>query len=264
MTAIGVNLWATAQGQSLHNGTNQTNDVFHAIYNDVKMNGGAGGDHFHIKAGTTGATIQDFRYDQGDLIVLDGLKSIDPTKFSVVRTGQADYTITYDKTTFKIEDLRQGNGQIWDISAEKLKAQLFPAGTQGKYVRLGNLDPLADYYHGFANITAAQSANNLNKTFQIHGERPIYITGFSGDKNRHNLAFSSNLATPNGSFGISYDQTTGNIVVKKDTKVVAYLSPPAETLKIGDWYNNTVKEIEAAAKKIGQDTSTSGTVPENK
>lgn len=264
MTSIGtgVNLWATAANQTLQNGRNETKDIFHAIYNNVTMNGSGGGDHFHIKAGTTGAVIEDFRYGQGDLIVLDGLTSIDPSKFQVEKTGKADYKITYGTTTFFIVNLRDGQGNEWNISADKLKEQLFPAGTNGKYVRLGQLDPLADYYYGFANIQQAVAANNLNKTFQITGQRPVYITGFSGDENRHNLAFSSSLKT-GGSFGVSYNEKTGNIELTKDTKIIAYLSPPTNTTSAGNWYNNTVTEIEAAALKIGQTVSVSGSAPAN-
>lgn len=271
MTVLPVNLWASAAGQSLYNtangGKNTTNDVFHAVFNDVKMNGGGGGDHFHIMAGTTGATIKDFRYGEGDLIVLDGYSSIDPTKFSVVKTGKADYTITYDKTTFKIDDLRQGNGELWDISAEKLKGQLFPAGSQGKYVRLGQLDANADYYYGFKNITAAAAVSNLNKTFQITGERPVYITGFSGDENRHNLSFKASLKAGGDLASQFLTSVNGNkeggIKITQGAKVLAYLTPPPETTSIGNWYDNTIEEIGLAATNLGVRSAIIGTPPKD-
>lgn len=263
-----VNLWATAAGQTLINpangGRNETKDIFHAIFNNVKMNGGGGGDHFHIKAGTTGAIIEDFRFGEGDLIVLDGYSSIDPNKFSVKKTGFADYEITYDKTTFKIDNLRDGNGKEWNISAEKLKSQLFPAGTQGKYVRLGQLDALADYYYGFPNIKEAAAASNLNKTFQITGERPVYITGFSGDENRHNLSFNASLKGVN--IASQYltavnGNTEGGIKITQGDKVLAYLTPPPGTTSIGNWYDNTIEEIGLAATNLGVRSAIIGTPP---
>lgn len=265
MTAVnnGVNLWAKAEGQTLHNGFNETNDSFHAIYDKVKMNGGGGADTFHILHGTKGTIIEDFRFGEGDRIKLDGTLRLPEYAPTVTKTGEGDYKVSYGpdlnsegeiaayQTTFYLTNLRDENGNILDISADELLAKFTNTNPTENYLQLGDLYGRYEIANGFNTVAEAVAANNLNKMFHITGDHPMFIRGFSADKNRHNLQFSESLRGL-GRVRVEFEEDIIDAIrIKQGAKLLAILTPPTDVQSYELWLKNTIAEIKEAAKRDG-------------
>lgn len=179
----GRDLWSNTNNQTLR-GT-EFNDVLHATHNGVKMTGGLGKDHYHVRLApdaqkATGVRILDFNATQSDRLVINGIEALDKTKVTITLNGN-DYDISYDGTLLATVNLQYTNaeGKILDWNPDLEQA----TKAITKMVRGGQLDGMSGYYYG------TEAAQHFRLSTM---DRTTKILDFDPDKDTLGLALFRN------------------------------------------------------------------------